>query len=157
MGVLSVFVVFISGVLGYNVSQKYNKRLKFYSALNGFCDYLVSNLSFFKSTIEESFNQFISVNKCKLQNELCSILDVIKNNDAGLNIPYLQTFENEEIERFFKKVGAYSGDVELKRMENFNGWVKKKLLLCEEEKTKKQPLVYKLSIVFGLVVAIILA
>ena len=157
MGVLSVFVVFISGVLGYNVSQKYSKRLKFYSVLSGFCDYLVSNLSFFKSTIEESFNQFISVNKCKLQNELCSILDVIKNNDAGLNIPYLQTFENEEIERFFKKVGAYSGDVELKRMENFNGWVKKKLLLCEEEKTKKQPLVYKLSIVFGLVVAIILA
>jgi len=157
VGVLSVFVVFISGVLGYNVSQKYSKRLKFYSVLSCFCDYLVSNLSFFKSTIEDSFNQFISANKYKLQNELCSILEVIKNNNAGLNIPYLQTSENEEVERFFKRVGDYSDDVELKRMENFNGWVKKKLLLCEEEKTKKQPLVYKLSIVFGLVVAIILA
>lgn len=153
--VLIVLLIFAIMLIANALSQQYKDKCEFYNNLKNFLNQFKINVSFKK----EKIPNFISNTYCKKQFKV--FLDAYKDflNTGNLDLTNLKILEeNEKLELsdIVQNLGKYNSENEDKQLNGYLVIIEEKLLRAQEEKSRLCPMIIKLSLLFGIGLAIIL-
>ena len=156
MGVICVLIVVVSGFSGYYLTEKYRQRKVFYAELAKFVDYLISNIKFMQTKTEKLFYDYKTTSKLflKFKSEAVERLNNKKYKFTCLN--FLSLTEINEVNLILDNLGSLDLSGVISNLENAKELIKSKTKQAENEANIKVGLTLKLSIIFGLALAIIL-
>ena len=157
--ILLIIVLFLCGLIGYILKEKYRQQKEFLEFMRSFVEYLHLNISIYKNNISEIINGYIinQKNKSAKYNKLfqnkahkpvfnMEIIDYyIYNKDVGL-----------VIKSFLIELGSGDGEFECKKIELFKSQLEDYISITNNELKTKGELAFKLWLAIGLIVDIIL-
>ena len=154
MEIICVLIVVFSGVSGVFIASRYRERKSFFANLYGFLNYIKSNISFYNAQLEDLIDGF----DCNFRFK--NFLNSLKNNLSGEiknALPnYLTLEEKDEFIKFFLSIKTFDVIETIKSIDFYISQVKTRVNETSEEAKTKIPLIEKLTLGAGLVVAIIL-
>lgn len=156
-----VFIMLISAYLGKEISNKYVIRSKFYRHLKNMCIYFKNNISFTQSKINDLFDSYIKLNEQGFYNETIEFknycISFDKNNTKICKmLSFLKNDEVKLIVSHFDQLGNSSQNIEQEKLDVFIKYLDYQLIEKEKKQKEMQGLTYKLCLMVGLVLCIIL-
>lgn len=142
---LLLLILFICTFIGWQIKRQYVLKTRHYAELLEFCVYCKNQISFLNTDRHGILSGFISKRE-----------SVIKESILGNNVGYLKSEDNDEINNFLKSIGTFAIDGEIKNIDYYiEIFTLKRENAAREEKTKGE-LCFKLSLLFGLLICIVL-
>lgn len=154
MEIVCVLIVVFSGLSGVFIASRYRERKAFFASLYNFLNYIKTNISFYNTRLEvlidsydceTNFKYFLINLKNNLSDQVKSVLP-----------NYLTTQEKDEFVKFVSSIKNFDVSETIKSIDFYLGLVKNKVNQTTEEAKTKIPLIEKLTLGAGLIVAIIL-
>ncbi|MFA6859847.1 MAG: stage III sporulation protein AB [Clostridia bacterium] len=161
--VLLILIVASCSFLGYSISGYYRKREKFYFDIHSFICSLQLEINFFENKLKKivaekgqnfgkEFSQVINY----FEQFLLSSSKSLQEKDMFAGIWFLSTDEKQFIFPFFLSLGKFNSSNQVASLENF----KKHFYDCSQNSKKENEkfgsLIFKLGILFGILIALIL-
>ena len=147
-------------MIGMAIRLHYNLRKETYSTLAEFTSYLSGEISYLKTTVIDAVNGFCSGKKNSVHNSLLAYSEVLKIGKADDFIPDLAGLNNGEKQQ----VGRFLNSLGKKPIDETLNEIKRNAQIFEELKTKSENearklgnMYFKLSVLVGLAVMLILA
>lgn len=157
---LIVLLVCSSGYIGKLFSDKYKKRVKIYSTLIKFAEFLKLNIYSLQENIVIIFDKFISQNQ-SIGNDFDKIKQIVINNKTSVYdfrkiklFNELKSGEIEDVKDFFNLLGKNNLDLQISLIDNYLHIFKLKLEECNIDQKQKGNISYKLSLSLGVMIAI---
>lgn len=158
---MAIMFTFCVGV-GYFFSLKYKRRQNFYSSLIMFAQKLDVEINFSRERLKKLIEDMDEKNKKYLfgldKNFLAYLSGNLELKQADLfrNITFLKNEEKETIFLFFKSLGRSDVLGQSKEIANFSKRFDDSLTKCSTENKKYGSLCFKLGIVAGLFLIVIM-
>lgn len=159
---LIVFLFLLCLGAGFVVSNKYRKRANFFKALVMICQKLNVEISFSRERIKTLMSSF----DAKTKESLCGMMDnylafidkesPLEKETLFKNINFLKEDEKNVIFLFFKSLGRSDVDSQSKELANFEKRFEDLVSTSTEENKKYGKMSFKLGIVAGLMMVVIL-
>ena len=153
---------FISVMIGYKFSEKYNKRLKFYKSLILLCQNLDVEINFSREKLRhliENYDEKTRKNLLGIDEEYISYLSnpiELKKEDLFKKANILKTEEKDIIYLFLKNLGRSDVENQSKEIKNFLSKFEEYKNTAELENKKYGSLSVKLGVIAGLFILVIL-
>ncbi|MBE7082075.1 MAG: hypothetical protein E7378_00125 [Clostridiales bacterium] len=160
--IMVILLVALCGAIGYGLSKNYSDRKKFFYCLESFFVVFKVDISFNKSKLLTALNAELKTVKNKnltmLLTNFTSLLTQngqLNKNEVfkGINILYEQ--EKDVIFAFLQGLGKSDVFNQVQTIDNFLFKVREFYDVSNKDCKKYCPLYVKLSIIFGLLIAII--
>ena len=151
---LFILIVYV----GYGILSYYKKRRQFYEDLINFVNYLNTEIAFLKtdliSLVENNCDKYHREMNCALQN----YLKILKYGKGVVQnkISILKDDENLELDNFFNSLGKTNLQEQQVCIAHYKERFSQQKLATEQEIDKKGSVYFKLCIVLGLGVCIVL-
>ena len=158
---LVVSIVCLSGFVGNLIAKNYVTRDLFFKEMINFFNYVKNNIGFKLTKIYEIFTEYEDicdkrfVKHIKLMKELTIENEPVTLNDFA-DFYFLNKEEKIVFVKFFKDFGKADNYVECANIDNFIKQLEELKKRAEDNRTKNEGLVYKLSIAIGMVVSILM-
>lgn len=149
--VLIVVIVVAFCVIGVLVYSNYLTKKNIYKCMVGFCDYSLLEIKFNKTNFKSIIEKYLDSSCLEVKNFLNSYL-----NNSIYNSKVLKNEENITIQNFLSSIGKKDVDGEVFNLNKYKEIFKNKLELAKEDEKKRGVASLKISIILGLLVAIIL-
>lgn len=162
---IAYFMVFVAiCYIGFSLKQIYQKKYRFYKEFCEFNQMLLDEITNYKSQLIKVIDKYLSVNKNNLSKILTTYKENLQNNiivfeNANDIIPkslFLSKEERLEIVDFFNNLGKSSYENEVQFLKRNLDNMKIKTTKAKEDTTKKGDLYFKLSIMLGFAVILLL-
>ncbi len=137
--------------VGYFIFDNYRRKKKFYSDMVDFCGYLSNEIRFNKNDIRKIFLSLQGRFNSELEGYLQAFLNYSTYNQKLLN-----SVENDEIIAFLKSLGKFDVDGEIKNINKYQELFTKKLNNASEQERTRGSAIFKIFIILGLLVSIII-
>ena len=156
IGVIASLIIIFSGALGRLFTAKIREANSFYLSLISFCDYLLASINFSQVKLKEVFLKFNGSNN-KFKNFLSQAQNHFEDQNFSLCIPnFLDETQQDEITRFLISLTQFDAAGVTNQIESFKARFKIYQSNYEAQVKVKAPLIEKLSIGVGLVIAILI-
>lgn len=162
--IAGAILFFCSAYVGLAVKRHYKKRRDFFKGLVEFCELLTSEIAFLKTPLKSIITTFCTDRKGEFVDFLgayskmleCGKTCELRQKDLN-TLKLLKATEREKVLAFFSALGKNDSATELKNIENFS--VRFKSFLAESEKSFSTSgnLSFKLAVLLGIAIMIIVA
>lgn len=153
----------ISGYVGVLIKRRYRDRAALYKSACEYTQAMASELSLNKTPIPEIARKFTQGRKGEFERALEECI-ALAGNSAGydtamdrVNIACLKTDEKKELFGFLCSTGKSALSDQLSQVERFKEIFEQKRNKCEEESKKLGSMYFKLCVLLGLAIMLILA
>lgn len=151
--IVCVVIILCSTYLGWGLSNYYKRRIVLFQNLDDFINFAISNINFFKDSVEIIINQFL--NSHSLSKEFRDCLVKIKNN-VEFNSILLKKNENNLLNDVFQFLGKNDSENQIVGLKNYSNQISIYLKQAEEDNKKIGSISTKLGFLLGLLIAICL-
>lgn len=161
--VLLCLIVTCSTYVGFGFSSYYRRRVKFFSDCISFQNKMVVEIAFKQNKLKEIIDEFIK--RCGIDFKFV-LKSFEENYLLGKNVLEesmlfkknicLSKEEKEIVYAFFKTLGRYDSENQIKEIENFKKTFESSFADAQAENKKYSSLYVKLGLMAGLLVAILL-
>ena len=148
--------------IGFFISNKYKKRLNFFKALVMICQKLNVEISFSRERLKNlvsSFDQKTKDALCGMMDNYLSFIDKetsLEQDSLFKNINFLKEDEKNIVFLFFKSLGRSDVDSQSKELSNFEKRFDELVSSSSEDNKKYGKMSFKLGIMAGLMLVVIL-
>ena len=163
MKILIIALLFCLCVLiGWRVSMRFQKRKKFFASLISLADKLSLEINFSRERLKvliENCDDAMRKNLLEIDNRFVDYLDrkiELDSKQIFKNADILKNEEKEVVLLFLKALGRSDVENQTKELKNFISRFNEIKSQCDQEQKKYGTLSFKLGIVAGLFLAIIL-
>lgn len=148
----------ISCYIGLLIKRKYTSRVTFYKSACAFCYLLEDELSMRKTPMPEIASKFLSGRKGAFEDVLTDwgrvkSVDLTNNDKCRL----LKNEEAKDMSTFLNMLGKTDLKDQLAHVEHYKRTFEKKTAECEEQSKKLGSMYFKLCVLLGLAIILILA
>ncbi|MBO4570086.1 MAG: hypothetical protein J5689_02610 [Clostridia bacterium] len=154
MEIVCVLIVVFSGLSGVFIASRYRERKAFFASLYNFLNYIKSNISFYKTRLEILIDNYDC--ETKFKNFLISVKNNLSSKVKNILPSYLTNQEKDEFVKFVSSLQNFDVSETIRSIDFYLSLVKNKVNQTGEEAKIKIPLIEKLTLGAGLIVAIIL-
>ena len=153
--VVSVLIVCLSGFVGKKMAAVYVFRDKFFKEFNSLLVYFENNIRYSQTKIDEMFDCYsVDSRAFKKIKELKNLAtEGVVERKRQL---FLKLEEQKEIGEFFKSFGNGNLETELNKIKNLKSFLERRGVEAEEQRKKNEGLIYKLSLMIGVVICILI-
>ena len=151
--IVCVVIILCSTYLGWGLSNYYKRRIVLFQNLDDFINFAISNINFFKDSVEIIINQFLKSHS--LSKEFRDCLVKIKNN-VEFNSILLKKNENNLLNDVFQFLGKNDSENQIVGLKNYSNQISMYLKQAEEDNKKIGSISTKLGFLLGLLIAICL-
>lgn len=159
---LMVSIIILSGVVGRKLSKVFVIRDLFFKEMTNLCVFIKNNINFNQSKIEDIFNEYLTV--CDKENVVaikCLKQCLINENfesliNDNLTFCFLNKEEKLMLVKFMKGLGLASNDIESYKIDEFLNYLNKVKEEASLKRKKNEGMIYKLSLMVGAVVCILI-
>jgi len=151
--IVCVVIILCSTYLGWGLSNYYKRRIVLFQNLDDFINFAISNINFFKDSVEIIINQFL--NSHSLSKEFRDCLVKNKNN-VEFNSILLKKNENNLLNDVFQFLGKNDSENQIVGLKNYSNQISIYLKQAEEDNKKIGSISTKLGFLLGLLIAICL-
>lgn len=150
---LFFIIIIICGfsLIGFMIWKNYSKKKVFYKNITDFCTHLAQEIRFNKNNIKK----IISNCKQNYSSDLILTMNAYLN-DCLVVSEILTKIESNEVEQFFKSLGKFDVDGELANISKHKEIFIRRLKESEQLEKTKGMAMFKIFIILGLLVGIIL-
>lgn len=156
-GLLALIMCYV-GVL---VKRRYKARVSFFKSACDFSSVIATELSMKKTPMPEIALKFLKGREGEFEKVVESWIAVAKNAARfcydNVNVAMLKTDEKKEIADFFTSLGKTNLDDQLTHVAYYKNIFEQKRKTCEEEQGKLGSMYFKLCVLLGLAILLILA
>ena len=153
---MKIFFILIINLIFFWIASEYKKnnllKIELYSSLINFSNDLISQISFNKTNI----NEIYSKSKNSYAPVLNSIIDHYLSVSNMNNISFLNDEESQELLDFLNSVGKYDIDGVNSNINFYKNKFDNKLNILKENQKKKVEPIFKIIIILGLALSILL-
>lgn len=156
--VLMISIIVTSGYIGKNIAQKYNNRVKLYSNLIKFANFLLLNINGFNDNISSIIEKFDDDGKFL---NLSKLLLFGKSTDeilaqSSLIMPYKNLTEKERkcVAEFYSKLGKYNTESQLHYISSYKSLFENEFKEAVAAQKQKGNISFKISISIGVLICI---
>ena len=158
--IICLLIICFCFALGVVFSNSIKRRKNFWFDITMLCDYMISNISFGQKKVKEIFSEFSASCKPECKGMLDNYIDInflntTKSFKAPENIDFT-SLEQKTLEDFFNHIGEFDSLNEIEKIKNYKQTFNNFLQEYDSKNAKYSPLIIKLAIIFGLVIAIVL-
>lgn len=149
--------------VGLCIKRRYQKRAVFFKSATDFTSVLTTELVMRKTPMPEIVQKFLQGRQGEFENALAEWQSCAKNGDTRLAafektaMPVLKTDEKKEILDFFDGMGKTMLDEQLAHVKYYQNMFEKAKAKCEDEAKRLGATYFKLCVLLGLAVMLILA
>ena len=148
---LILILVLAFSLIGILIYLNYNSKKNVYKCLVDFCDCSLLEIKFNKTNFKKIINKYIKSCNFEMKNILNSYLERKPYNSKILN-----SEENEVVQNFLCSIGKKDVDGEVDNISKYKEIFKLSYEKAKEDEKKHGVISLKISIVIGLLLAIIL-
>lgn len=143
--------------IGLLIKRRYKSREGFYDRAVAFCKVLSSEISLAKATIPDIVDGFATTN-CEFDKLLKENIALLKNSDAlRVKTSILRQDESREMTTFFSSLGKSAYKEQLSIINEYKKRFEDKLNICAKESKQLGSMYFKLSVLLGLALILIIA
>lgn len=162
---IALLCLIIAGAtyIGYGLSSYYRKRFRFFKDCTSFASKLIVDINFSKTNLKEIINSNLNSYAGEFKHILNGYLNYLSSEAVLISETLLfkkNTFLNDEEKQtlflFFKSLGRYDAENQIKEIQNFTAKFQDLQKTAELESKKYSALYIKLGLMLGILVAIIL-
>ena len=155
-GLLALIMCYV-GVL---VKRRYKSRVTFFKSACEFTSALATELGMKKTPMPEIANKFLKGREGEFEKVVESWISIAKNATAfgfdDVKTSFLKNDEKKELAEFFSSLGKTNLD-QLSHVAYYKNSFEQKRKTCEDEDKKLGSMYFKLCVLFGLAILLILA
>lgn len=156
-GLLALIMCYI-GVL---VKRRYKSRVAFFKSACEFSSSLATELGMKKTPMPEIANKFLKGREGEFEKVVESWIAIAKNATTfgfdDIKTSFLKTDEKKELAEFFSSLGKTNLDDQLSHVAYYKNLFEQKRKTSEDEDKKLGGMYFKLCVLFGLAILLILA
>ena len=157
---ICILIMIASAGIGKMVTSIYLKREGFFAELYRFCGYLIINIAFFQSKMEDIYGSYTKIYQSSFADIFTKFKQFTKGeiDDANLfsNLLYLKNDEKNMMKRFVLCIGNNDEKNQIEILEEFKKYFKEKSELCTKIRREQEGLVYKISLSVGAVICVLI-
>lgn len=149
--------------LGYGFSSYYRRRLRLFKDVLNFASKMIVDINFSRSNLKEIIQNSLSNYGSDFKTILNNFLSYLGDNSNLLSeeillsgIKNLSVEDKQTLFLFFKGLGRYDAESQIKELENYKKKFDDLKLVAEAENKKYGGLYIKLGLMLGLLIAILL-
>ncbi len=145
--------------IGLLIKRRYAARVKFFKSATEFCQMLQDELSMRKTPIPEICTKFLDERKGQFEDFLLDWCEKIKAQE-DIDKDKCRLLKNDEIKdlnTFLFSLGKTDLKDQLSHVAHYEKYFEKKTSECEEQSKKTGSMYFKLCVLLGLAVILILA
>lgn len=152
--ILSVLIIACSSYIGWGIQSYYKNRIVFYDNVDNFLHYLISNINFYKDSINKILSNFLSTtNESKY---LKNIIVAFLNGKRDFDSIVVKKEERQLLANIFNHLGKSDSENQIDGLKNFSTQVQFLIKKSREDYEKVGKIATKLGFLFGLALAICL-
>ena len=151
--IIGIILFGLCSFVGIKIRQQFSKREKFYHDLSSFCLFLREQINFSKAPLPQIAEKF----QLNCSKDFAQVLDGLKGGINGEYPKYLKEKGKVEIKSFFDRLGKSDLDSQLRLIDEHKRKIDFVYETAKNDKKKKGELGYKLSLMAGIALLIILA
>ena len=158
---LIVSIICLSGLIGDFIAKSYVYRDLFFKEMINFFNYFKNVVAFRSEKISNVFEEYKNICDKRFIKSIMSLkkLVYLEDNSSEENLKELYFLKSEEkntIVKFMKEVGKNSKAVECENIQNLINYLESKKNDVELIRKKNETMIYKLSVLFGVLVCILI-
>ena len=149
--------------IGYGFSSYYRKRLRFFKDTSNFASKMIVEITFSRNNLREIITNCLSNYGNDFKNLLNNFLVYLNDNSTLFseeilfkNIKNLSIEDKQTLFLFFKSLGRYDAESQIKELENYKMKFNDLKTNAEADNKKYGGLYIKLGLMIGLLIAILL-
>lgn len=152
----------VSAYLGYMVKSTFKEKVNFYKDMTALCDSFKRELSFSKPTLTAFLTGHIKDKKGKSADLVCEYLTALKEKGKfekdldKWDFAHLKRDEKQELLFFFNGLGTTALKEQLSHLDKCEMTFKSRQAQKEDELKKKGNMYFKLFVLFGIALLVIL-
>lgn len=151
---LIIFGAFV--FIGFHIWRTYKQRRDFFADLVRFCDHLTTEINFSKNTIEQVINRYIDTYNPQFAEVLLKYSHLLAEN-ADITRQKLGEFiERDDVVDFFFELGKHSVHEECEKIKSARLRFDSLYLNAREKLSREASIYFKISIILGIGVVILL-
>ncbi|MGN0795553.1 MAG: stage III sporulation protein AB, partial [Christensenellales bacterium] len=147
-------------MIGMAIRRHYNLRKETYATLAEFTSYLSGEISYLKTTVIDAINGFCGGKKNSVHNSLLSYSDALKTGVEADFIPDMAGLnggEKQQVGKFLKSLGKKPLDETLNEINRYAQIFEGLKTKSEDEAKRLGSMYFKLAVLVGLAIMLILA
>lgn len=153
---IGIVLFTICSYIGLRYKKKCTARAAFYSELFDFCLYLTEQIAYSKTPLPTIFRSFSLGKNSEISQLLLDFCDELQQSEPKeYVIKYLNEYEISEVLIFFRSLGKTDAENQLIKLAESKQRIKNKKELTQSEQTSKGKLYFKLAVIIGIALLII--
>ncbi len=150
--IIALTLVGCTSYLGWGFNNYYKKRVRFYKELNDLINYLITNINFYKDSINKILNTFLD--NYNVDTPLTKIINNYINNKIEVDDFIFKKEEISIIYNIFYHLGRSDSENEIINLRNSSIIISSIITQCEQDYNNLGKLSTKLGVLFGLALVI---
>ena len=157
--VIFVLIILFAGLVGFELKRKYIDQRNFLVYLKEFIEFLNINVSIYKNNLDEIINIYLiqQNNKNAKYSKIFQKNDKIHSFNKEIADKYI--YEKDlrlQINLYLSSIGRLNSENECIKTEQINNTLEKYILKSSEDVKNKGDLLFKVCVVIGIVIVIVL-
>ncbi len=154
--VFGIALFALSSFFGINYKKKCKERSRFYKELYEFVLHLTEQISYAKTPLPQIIKSFAMLKESVLGNLLKEYtVELEKGEQLEYSVKYLNEREKQEVLSFFRGLGKTDAENQITSLGESKQWINSKKEHTQKEELSKGNLYYKLAIIIGIALLII--
>jgi len=150
----TIFTAFC--LLGFTIWRKYKRRRDFFADLVKFCDHLTTEINFSKNTIEQVIRRYIDTYNPMFAEVLLKYSHLLAKNSDITRENLREFIEREDVADFFHELGKHSSFEELEKIKSARLRFEAEYQKAHSKFSKEASIYFKICIILGIGVVILL-
>jgi len=150
-GVLATFVY-----LGFRIRRGFKTRRDFFGDAVRFCDHLTTEINFSKNTVEQVIRRYIGTYNLAFAELLLKYSHLLASNSDITRDALKEFIAHDDVADFFLQLGKHSSAEELEKIKAARSRFQSHLTGASEKLAKEATIYFKICIIIGVGVVILL-
>lgn len=147
--------------VGLGIKKYYKARAKLYEDCLKFVELLCDEIAYAKPTLDKIIDEFLAGNRSEFTNILKKFRQGMSEGksaqDTKITSKYLSQSEKELITEFLQNLGRFDAQTQLNNLAGYKAKIAKLKTAAEEKSNTNGTMAFKLMMLLGIVVLIVLA